>query len=69
MRTILLAGCAFLLANCTTPNMTAMNTGGTQQQASGAAQRDEEPPVPAVFRKPPPQSIRNWGGNAYGGMY
>ena len=64
MRMALLAACAFFLANCTTPNMTAMNTNGGQQRVT-----DEEPPVPAAFRKPPPQSLRNWGGNAYGGRY
>ena len=69
MRIALLAACALLVANCTTPNMTNMRANGAQQQASGATPRDAEPPVPAVFRKPPPQPIRGWGGNAYGGMF
>jgi hypothetical protein len=64
MRIILLAASAAILAGCA---MTSMNP-NTGQQASGIAARDEEPPVPPIFRRPPP-TIRNWGSTGSGGMY
>jgi hypothetical protein len=67
MRTILiLAAGLFVLAACAAPTMTAVN--GGSQQALGVNSRDEEPPVPAVLRRPP-RTLKNWGATGSGGMY
>jgi hypothetical protein len=67
MRGFLFFAGILMLAGCTTP-ITAMNAPAKQQQVSGATMRDEEPPVPVPFRRPPRQ-FGHWGGTAYGGMY
>ena len=62
MRMILLFASAMILASCTTANMNAGNTGANQQADNS---RPDDPEVPLIFRKPPPQTGK-WGGYGYG---